>query len=143
MVDFRTTVRGNQQEATKAKAEALTARLAREVQEAALEELGRLLEVTRRGVTMPDVSTECGEGGDQALRSTGPVEWERSREEARRFAKIMVSFTQIERFVLGNKNVSGYSHRWSQRLTVVVIKLTRETHCKELTEGGVEGAACG
>ncbi|CAM9788122.1 unnamed protein product [Scytosiphon promiscuus] len=83
------------QEAAKAKAEAKMAGLARENLEAAVKELGRLLAFARKaavGPTQDGTARGNGDDRDQTIHaanlSTG---WDSSSEEARRFARVMVS----------------------------------------------------
>lgn len=76
------------QEAAKAKAEAQTAVLARESQEAALRELGRLLEHARERAT-PSKTVNERSGSLKAEELT--LVWDRSKEEAGHFARVMVS----------------------------------------------------
>lgn len=81
------------QEAAQAKAEAKMAGLARQNLEAAVKGLGRLLEFARQAVGSTQDGTTGGKGDDRdrslhaANLSSG---WDRSSEEARRFARVMV-----------------------------------------------------
>lgn len=65
--------------------------LARENQEAALKELGRLLENAREAAT----EDRGGTGGDQErpLNTAALATWDRSKEEGQQFARVMVSRT--------------------------------------------------
>eukprot|EP00903_Cladosiphon_okamuranus_P006177 g6074.t1 len=106
------------QEAAKAKAEAKMAGLARENLEASLKELGRLLEFAREeagGVRDPSPGKDCddpGSGGDRggslsaAALSSGR---DRSKEEARRFARVMVAAKVAEADLL--RRLQGASSR--------------------------------
>ncbi|CAN0294336.1 unnamed protein product, partial [Ectocarpus sp. 12 AP-2014] len=80
------------QEAARAKAEAKLAGLARENLEAALKELGRLLEFAREtaGATR---DAPVGQGDDEGrpLHAAGLFGWDRSKVEAQRFARVMVA----------------------------------------------------
>lgn len=89
------------QEAAKAKAEAKTAGLARENLEVALKELARLLEFAReaagstrgRGDSSPG---RTGGVGDEPLNTAAlSSRWDRSKEEAKRFARVMVRKTAV------------------------------------------------
>lgn len=65
--------------------------LARENVESALKELGRLLEFVREGAAEEDAA-EQGDGGNRPLSAAALSGggWDRSKEEAQRFARIMV-----------------------------------------------------
>lgn len=63
--------------------------LARENQETALKDLGRLLEVAREA-TMESTLSRRGEG-DRPLNAAALSTWDYPREEAQRFARFMVS----------------------------------------------------
>ncbi|CAM9536480.1 unnamed protein product [Ectocarpus fasciculatus] len=80
------------QEAARAKAEAKLAGLARENLEAALKELGRLLEFAREtaGATR-DAPVGLGDDEDRPLHAASLSGWDRPKVEAQRFARVMVA----------------------------------------------------
>lgn len=99
------------QEAARAKAEAKLAGLARENLEAALKELGRLLEFAREmaGAT-GDAPVELRNDEDRPPRATSLSGRDRSKVEAQKFARVMVSrrlvVGGVDGFVAGAQPIS-------------------------------------
>lgn len=77
-----------------ARAEAEKVKLAHEGQEVALKKLGRLLELRREGFS-PGVVDEEDDDRDGGLKTDTLANWGRSRGDGARFARAMVSSSDV------------------------------------------------